>query len=111
MTKARLQPRWQSFALLLALCTLPALPAVAQAPLTPFRVGMSDAVNTVLPLWMAQAGGLFAANGLNVELVTRAAAAAARRSCKPASSTSCGLVFPPWCRPIARAATCASLLP
>jgi ABC-type nitrate/sulfonate/bicarbonate transport system substrate-binding protein len=69
MTKARLQPRWQSFALLLALCTLPALPAVAQAPLTPFRVGMSDAVNTVLPLWMAQAGGLFAANGLNVELV------------------------------------------
>jgi sulfonate transport system substrate-binding protein len=55
--------------LLLALCTLPAFPAAAQAPLTPFRVGMSDAVNTVLPLWMAQAGGLFAANGLNVELV------------------------------------------
>ncbi len=69
MTKARLGPRWQSFVLLLALCTLPALPAAAQAQLTPFRVGMSDAVNTVLPLWMAQAGGFFAANGLKVELV------------------------------------------
>jgi NitT/TauT family transport system substrate-binding protein len=43
-------------------------PASAQQ-LTPFKVGMSDAVNTVLPLWMAQAGGFFAANGLAVELV------------------------------------------
>jgi NitT/TauT family transport system substrate-binding protein len=51
----------------LLLCTLP-LPAAAQQ-LTPFKVGMSDAVNTVLPLWMAQAGGIFAAGGLNVELV------------------------------------------
>jgi ABC-type nitrate/sulfonate/bicarbonate transport system substrate-binding protein len=37
--------------------------------LTPFRVGISDAVNTVLPVWMAQEGGFYAANGLNVEIV------------------------------------------
>ena len=54
----------------LALSTLPTLPAAAQQPLTPLKVGVSDAVNTVLPLWMAQAGGFFAANGLSVELVT-----------------------------------------
>jgi NitT/TauT family transport system substrate-binding protein len=48
---------------------LPALPASAQQPLTPLKVGVSDAVNTVLPLWMAQAGGFFAANGLSVELI------------------------------------------
>jgi NitT/TauT family transport system substrate-binding protein len=56
-------------ALALALSAWQASPAIAQQQLTPFRVGMSDAVNTVLPLWMAQAGGFFAANGLNVELV------------------------------------------
>ena len=58
----------RSVVVLLALCTLP-LPAIAQQPLTPLKVGMSDSVNTVLPLWTAQAGGLFAANGLAVELV------------------------------------------
>jgi len=55
--------------LLFALLSLCASPASAQTPLTPFRVGMSDTVNTVLPLWMAQDGGFFAANGFNVELV------------------------------------------
>jgi NitT/TauT family transport system substrate-binding protein len=60
----------RSVTLLLALCALPILPAAAQQPLTPLKVGVSDAVNTVLPLWIAQAGGLFAANGLNVELIT-----------------------------------------
>jgi ABC-type nitrate/sulfonate/bicarbonate transport system substrate-binding protein len=69
MTKDRLRPSWRGFALLLALSTLPALPAAAQQPLTPLKVGVSDAVNTVLPLWMAQAGGFFAANGLSVELI------------------------------------------
>jgi NitT/TauT family transport system substrate-binding protein len=43
-------------------------PASAQQ-LTPFRVGISDAVNTVLPVWMAEAGGFYAANGLKVEIV------------------------------------------
>jgi NitT/TauT family transport system substrate-binding protein len=45
-----------------------ATPAAAQ-PLTPFKVGVSDAVNTVLPVWMAEAGGFFAANGLKVEVI------------------------------------------
>ena len=56
-------------ALLFAFLTFNAFPVSAQAPLTPFRVGMSDRVNTVLPLWMAQDRGLFAAGGLKVELV------------------------------------------
>jgi NitT/TauT family transport system substrate-binding protein len=67
MIKGRLRPRYG--VLLFGLLTLSTSPASAQTPLTPFRVGMSDTVNTVLPLWMAQAGGFFAANGLNVELV------------------------------------------
>ncbi len=69
MTQGCAAPCRPVVALLLALCALPALPAAAQGPLTPLRVGMSDAVNTVLPLWVAQAGGFFAANGLAVELV------------------------------------------
>jgi NitT/TauT family transport system substrate-binding protein len=44
------------------------LPASAQQ-LTPFRVGISDAVNTVLPVWMAQEGRFYTANGLKVEVV------------------------------------------
>ncbi|MBX9776240.1 MAG: ABC transporter substrate-binding protein [Xanthobacteraceae bacterium] len=44
------------------------LPAAAQQ-LVPFRVGITDAVNTVLPVWMAQEGGFYEANGLKVEIV------------------------------------------
>jgi len=44
------------------------LPATAQN-LVPFRVGITDAVNTVLPVWMAEAGGFYAANGLKVEII------------------------------------------
>src|SRR5688572_15769064 len=44
------------------------LPAAAQQPI-PFRVGITDAVNTVLPVWMAQEGGFYAANGLKVEII------------------------------------------
>src|SRR5262249_21145439 len=67
MIKYHLRPRYR--VLLFAALTLIALPASAQTQLTPFRVGMSDAVNTVLPLWMAQDSGFFAAGGLKVELV------------------------------------------
>ncbi|MGH6769581.1 MAG: ABC transporter substrate-binding protein [Xanthobacteraceae bacterium] len=55
-----------AFAAVLALSL--ATPAMAQQ-LTPFKVGISDAVNTVLPVWMAQEGGFYAANGLKVEIV------------------------------------------
>src|SRR5262245_29889343 len=44
------------------------LPAAAQQ-LVPFRVGITDAVNTVLPVWMAQDGDFYGANGLKVEII------------------------------------------
>ena len=43
--------------------------AVCAQELIPFRVGISDAVNTVLPVWMAQEGGFYAANGLDVTII------------------------------------------
>ena len=43
---------------------------VAAAELTHFKVGISEPVNTVLALWMAQAGGLYAAEGLDVEIIS-----------------------------------------
>jgi NitT/TauT family transport system substrate-binding protein len=54
-------------ALLLALWGHP----MAAAELTPFRVGISEPVNTVLALWMAEAGGFYAARGLKVEIVNQ----------------------------------------
>ncbi len=43
---------------------------VNAAELTPFRVGISEPVNTVLALWMAQAGGFYADQGLRVNIVS-----------------------------------------
>ena len=54
--------------LALLLVELRTAPAIA-ADLIAFKVGISDRVNTVLPLWMAEAGGFYAAQGLNVEIV------------------------------------------
>jgi len=54
--------------LALLLVEWPTAPAIA-ADLTAFKVGISDRVNTVLPLWMAEAGGFYAAQGLKVEIV------------------------------------------
>src|SRR3954453_6129956 len=48
-----------------ALCVA-ALPASAQ---TEFKAGIADPVNTVLAWWMAQAGGFYAAQGLNVQVM------------------------------------------
>jgi ABC-type nitrate/sulfonate/bicarbonate transport system substrate-binding protein len=39
------------------------------AALHPFKVGISEPVNTVLAIWMAEAAGLFAARGLAVEII------------------------------------------
>jgi NitT/TauT family transport system substrate-binding protein len=61
-----MQSSMRAFATALAL--LACHPASAQE-LTSFRVGISDAVNTVLPVWMAQDGGFYAKNGLKVEIV------------------------------------------
>ncbi len=80
-------------AALLSALTAPV--SAQESQLTPFKVGMSDAVNTVLPLWMAQAGGFFAAQGLKVELInmgggSRGAAGAAGR---PARHHACRSVL------------------
>jgi NitT/TauT family transport system substrate-binding protein len=55
-------------AIILALTAVCCVPVSAQE-LTPFRVGITDAVNTVLPVWMAQEGGFYAANGLKVDII------------------------------------------
>jgi ABC-type nitrate/sulfonate/bicarbonate transport system substrate-binding protein len=43
--------------------------SVTAAEIAHFKVGISEPVNTVLALWMAQAGGLYAARGLDVEII------------------------------------------
>jgi NitT/TauT family transport system substrate-binding protein len=35
----------------------------------PFKVGLSEAVNTALAIWMAETAGFYAANGLAVEII------------------------------------------
>src|SRR5262245_53143061 len=44
------------------------LPFVRIAPVsaqpTPLKIGISETVNTVLAIWMAEAAGLYAANGI-----------------------------------------------
>src|SRR5215472_4479717 len=45
------------------------IPPVAAAEMTELKVGISEPVNTVLALWMAQAGGFYAAQGLKVEII------------------------------------------
>src|SRR4249920_3604021 len=39
------------------------------AEVTTLKVGISEQVNTVLAIWMADAAGLYAANGLRVEII------------------------------------------
>src|ERR1700704_6681733 len=65
----RCRSRAPLLVLALILVGLRAQPA-ASADLVAFKVGISDRVNTVLPLWMAEAGGFYAAQGLKVEIVT-----------------------------------------
>src|SRR5262249_45508125 len=43
---------------------------MAAPEVTHFKVGISEPVNTVLALWMAQAAGLYAAQGLDVEIIS-----------------------------------------
>jgi NitT/TauT family transport system substrate-binding protein len=42
---------------------------VAPAQATDFKVGISEPVNTVLAMWMADAAGAYAAQGLKVEII------------------------------------------
>lgn len=50
----------------LAGLSFPASPAAAQ---TPFRIGISAPVVTILPVWMGDAGGFYAKEGLKVEVI------------------------------------------
>ena len=53
----------------LAMCALMTMATPAGAQTTAFRVGISEPVNTVLAMWMAEAGGFYAAHGLKVEII------------------------------------------
>ena len=55
----------------LALAALASLPpsVTAAAEMTELKVGISEPVNTVLALWMAEAGGFYAAHGLKVDII------------------------------------------
>jgi NitT/TauT family transport system substrate-binding protein len=57
--------KFAALALLLAVWAHP----TAAAEVTRFQVGISEPVNTVLALWMADAAGLYKVQGLNVEIV------------------------------------------
>ncbi|HEX9466710.1 MAG TPA: ABC transporter substrate-binding protein [Alphaproteobacteria bacterium] len=59
--------RWM-LSVLAALISVGALPGLAAEPVA-FNVGISDPVNTVLPLWMAEARGLYKAEDLAVEII------------------------------------------
>jgi NitT/TauT family transport system substrate-binding protein len=43
--------------------------SIAAAEMTHLKVGISEPVNTVLALWMAEAGGFYGAQGLTVEII------------------------------------------
>jgi NitT/TauT family transport system substrate-binding protein len=60
-------PRRRHWLLGLAFLAMTLRPAAAE-PVN-FKVGISDPVNTVLAIWMAQAAGFYAASGLNVEII------------------------------------------
>jgi ABC-type nitrate/sulfonate/bicarbonate transport system substrate-binding protein len=53
----------------LLLWSLQAATTVRAAEMTPLKVGISEPVNTVLAIWMADAAGFYAARGLKVEII------------------------------------------
>jgi NitT/TauT family transport system substrate-binding protein len=59
------QPRWL-LGLAFLIVNLP-MPVSAQS--THLKVGISEQVNTVLAIWMAEAAGFYQANGLKVEII------------------------------------------
>src|SRR5713101_6576562 len=56
-----------SLGLAIALATL--APLAHAAELTPFKIGISAPVVTIFPVWMAEAGGFYAKEGLKVEVI------------------------------------------
>ena len=60
--------RWL-LGLAILLLPLMRIAPVSVAEPTPMKVGISEAVNTVLAIWMAEAAGLYAANGIKPEII------------------------------------------
>jgi NitT/TauT family transport system substrate-binding protein len=54
---------------LLAILFLGGWPAANAQQVTPFRVGIAAQTINMLPMWMAEAGGFFQQQGLNVEIL------------------------------------------
>jgi NitT/TauT family transport system substrate-binding protein len=52
-----------------AIALVGALTMAASAQATDFKVGISEPVNTVLAMWMADAAGAYAAQGLRVDII------------------------------------------
>jgi len=58
-----------SAAPLFVLLAIAGAPAAAAADVTMLKVGISEPVNTVLAMWMAEEGGFYAAQGIKVEII------------------------------------------
>src|SRR5439155_19469275 len=68
--RSRRHPFQRSFAITLVLLLMTLRPQrMTAAELTLFKIGISEAVNTVLPIWMADAAGFYTAEGLKVEII------------------------------------------
>ena len=63
-----MRPKSCAIALALSLLLVPPAPVSAAEP-TAMKVGISEAVNTVLAIWMAEAAGLYEAQSIKVEII------------------------------------------
>src|SRR3954471_6867500 len=65
--RALQRSRWLPILAILTLPFLRIVPVSAQP--VEFKIGISDPVNTVLAIWMADAAGFYAANGIKAEII------------------------------------------
>ena len=63
-----MRPKSCAIALALSLLLVPPAPVSAAEP-TAMKVGISEAVNTVLAIWMAEAAGLYEAQSIKIEII------------------------------------------
>ena len=84
--------RMLRFAIVILFLPLLRIAPVSAQPVE-FKVGISDPVNTVLAIWMADAAGFYAANGIKAEIINMNGGAPIRwiklHFCS-ASSATCG---------------------
>src|SRR5262249_13414994 len=60
---------WASVAVALVLAAAP-MSLTHAAELTPFKIGISAPVVTIVPVWMAEAAGFYTEEGLKVEVIS-----------------------------------------